>query len=108
MIQKQEIRAAALVAFVSLFAGSLVAQNVQVSGTVLQHGTTVRVTIDDPSRAGQTVTLLIQDPSAPQQQDQIAVTLNASGQGSCSWVVQPWRWASFTVAGSGPTLPCTP
>jgi hypothetical protein len=79
---------------------SLSAQSLSVSTPVLQHDTSTTITLTDPSRANQqvTVTLTSGNANKPETQE-VTIKLNALGVGSVKWWVP--RWDSVWICAPG-------
>lgn len=87
--------AAAIVAslFLSCFA---FAQRLDVPGPNLQQGDVIDVVYTDASRAGQRITIVVDnlDPLNPQA-EKIEIELDETGRGTVPWRVPKWIWVRF-------------
>jgi hypothetical protein len=67
----------------------------------LTAGTAVTIAIDDPSRAGQTVVLVLDGGGYPGRVFvEIEVQLDRRGKGRLTWKVPAWRSVRFNSAGA--------
>ena len=84
-----------------LVAGGAAAQKITVTGGVLQPGQVVDVTYTDASRAGQAVTVQIDngDPDNPAIVS-VQIQLDGNGTGVGHWVVLAWWGAVFNAPGT--------
>lgn len=70
----------------------------KVTPAVPVPGSTVTVEYSDSSKAGQTVTVTINDNTYPTPRtDSVTITLGADGKGSAPWVVPQWIVAIFNA-----------
>jgi hypothetical protein len=83
-----------------LLAGLAAAQKMTVTGGVLQPGQLVDVSYTDPSRAGQVVTVQV-DNGNPDQPTVVSlpVQLDGQGHGLAHWMVMNWWSAAFNAPG---------
>lgn len=92
----------------TLLAATASAQTLTVSGgAILQGGDTVLLTYTDPAKAGQTVVVLVSGGFPTPTVSEVAIVLDANGQGTGKWVVNAgWRSANFDAPDvSGFTVP---
>jgi hypothetical protein len=89
-----------------LLGASLSAQvSLSVNSPVLQHDSSATISLSDPTRANQEVTVTITggDPSKPEVQT-VKILLNGNGVGSTKWWVP--RWESAWICAQGVTGFC--
>jgi hypothetical protein len=60
-------------------------------------GETVSIEYSNPARAGQWVTVHIDDGGNPPTCESVSILLDAGGNGSAPWVVPAWCYASFNA-----------
>jgi hypothetical protein len=82
------------------FSGFAAAQQLTVSPTPLVPGEKATVSYSDPKRAGETVTVTIDDGGLPVPSVvELYVRLDQNGVGSVSWDVPRWLVANFGAPG---------
>ena len=91
---------AATVAAVIFTASSALAQTLTVSPDPLQQGQNASINYSDPNRAGETITIEVDNGMVINPKtDTIEITLDSSGNGSTQWRVPDWDMANFNAAG---------
>jgi len=91
-----------------LLAGLAAAQKMTVTGGgVLQVGQPIQVTYSDPSRAGQTVSVRVDNcnPDQPTVQT-VSILLDAQGNGLGQWTVLNWWSVAFNAPGVREIMCC--
>jgi hypothetical protein len=85
----------------ALCAGTVTAQDLSVSADVARPGDAVDVKYSNPSMAGQSVKIEISnsDPVRPRTVV-FEITLDESGGGSFTWIVEDWDWAEISAPGA--------
>lgn len=85
---------------VLLLAASAMAQVMTVTAGVLRVGQKVEITYADPNRAGDVITVTIDDGSRPTPHlVEVDIHLDQTGKGSVNWTVPDWWSASFNAPG---------
>lgn len=86
-----------------LLASFATAQTITLSETgLLVRGETITVTLEDPSKANQTVNITVSNGDLDPyfESVEIQVTLDANGKGKVEWVVHDrWDFAHFSCPG---------
>jgi hypothetical protein len=83
-----------------LLAGAAVSQKMTVTGgSVLMAGQGVQINYADPSRAGQTINVQVDDGMPKPTIVTLQIQLDQNGQGCAQWLVQPWWRAAFNAPG---------
>ena len=75
------------------------ARGLQVGPSILQAGGQANISYSNPARAGETVTVDINDNGFPETQtDQVQIELDENGEGSAKWDVPAgWGVAAFNA-----------
>ncbi len=88
-----------LVLSIFALAGTATSQSLSVDYS-LSPGDKANISYSDPSRAGQTITVDIDDGTFPvPETDSVQITLDAAGNGSTTWDVEDWDQANFNAPG---------
>lgn len=90
----------AVLAF-ALAAAAAPAQSMSVTpGTSLTPGSTAKIAYSNPSKANQTITVLVVGGFPVPTIQEVVIELDAKGNGQGSWVVSStWRNATFSAPG---------
>lgn len=82
----------ALPILLALFAAPVVAQSMKITpGDVMPPGSKARIEYSNPARASQTIVVTVTGGN-PTTTQEVAITLDSSGNGSGSWVA-PDNWS---------------
>jgi hypothetical protein len=92
---------------IAICSASLAAQaTLSVSpGPLLQAGSTATIGFCDPSKAGQSIDVRIDDGGFPTARIvYVKIQLDKSGEGTTTWKVQGWLFAAFNAPGANEVI----